>query len=121
MGDSPKPLVRREKVDFPEFPEGEGSCGCDPVNGWGIFKFFAQVEIPEAENFDGASLSELLGGDSIEVGSLFSADLRSGTFVESEDSELISTAQIPDTQKKKKDFNNRESFRNLNGLLKHEP
>lgn len=110
LGDSPKPLVRREKVDFPEFPEGESSCGCDPVNGWGIFRFFAQVEIPEAENFDGASRSELVGDDSTGVGGLFSADLRSGAFVESEDSELIFTAQIPD---QKKEFNDKEKLQNF--------
>lgn len=68
---SPKPLVRRAKVDFPEFPVGESSC--EPENGWGIFKLLAHDDIPVAEIFDRASLAELSVADSV-VGEGFTSE-----------------------------------------------
>lgn len=58
-GDSrnPKPLVKREKVDFPPSPVCESSCVA--AKGCGIFRFLAHDDIPEADNNGGESCVDL--------------------------------------------------------------
>lgn len=53
---SPNPLVNLANADFSVFSTAESF----PVeaNGWGIFKFLAHVDIPEAESFDATPLGE---------------------------------------------------------------
>lgn len=116
LGDerNPNPPVRREKGDFPEFPDGDTSW--DPANGWGIFKLFAQVDMPEAENFGGTPRSELSDEDSPEFDIFISADLRSCVFDESGVSELIFWSPYPLIV-----FQQLEKIVNLTAALNKEP
>ena len=53
----PKLLVMRAKADFPALPLDESSW--EPENGWEIFKFLAQEDMPVGDSLDGASRAEL--------------------------------------------------------------
>lgn len=108
LGDkfNPKPPVKRERVDFPEFPDGDAPDGsCDPTNGCEIFRFFAQLEIPEAENFEG-SRSEFSCAESVEFDIFLSADLRSGGVNELGDSKLFCSENYEKWNKVEKETNN---------------
>ena len=52
---NPKLLVKRENVDFAEFPLDESSW--DPENGWGIFKLLAHDDMPVEDCVDCAESS----------------------------------------------------------------
>jgi len=57
LGDkrNPIPLVKRAKGDFPEFPGCRSSC----TDGFGILRFLAHEDMPEVDNMDDVSRTDV--------------------------------------------------------------